>query len=559
MRTIPLYLMALIVAIAKTPLDVFQVDAWNVGTLKIESWRRKLPSAVLTVARARLARIRAWFQVSGGLPTAVAALLVILLIVPHFYPHAGALLAVPPLAGLKGYRQRDADLKAEIAKATKERTKIGETVLAENRQMTAEEKTKFLAFSPTIADLEAKLAENAELLAAAEAANEAERVAAAGRTDADARAATAAAAAAGIRVGESAEEKAMKAPGFFGSCLQAVRRLAVHDPAEGDEKLVRMMAGPTGMSSDVPSDGGFAIAPNWSNQIVQRTYETGEILKLVDRLTITVGNGMNLPAIDETSRANNSRYGGIVSGWLGQGNTLSAGKPKMRLMELKLRKAGAFVYQTDELVADAPALQQWVEKYVPLELAFTTEDAVVNGDGSNKPSGILNSGAAITVTRNTASRVLYEDVSAMWARMWAPLRKMAIWMIDQSVEQQLEQLSIAIGTAGVLAPIYRPAGISVGPDGTQGYSPATLYGRPILTTEYGAALGTVGDCVLWAPGEYQLIDKGNVEQMVSLHVAFLTDEAVWRFIYRADGQLKWNAPLTPKSGGSTVSSVVTLT
>jgi HK97 family phage major capsid protein len=147
----------------------------------------------------------------------------------------------------------------------------------------------------------------------------------------------------------------------------------------------------------------------------------------------------------------------------------------------------------------------------------------------------------------------------MWKRMWAPLRKRAVWIIDQSVEQELEQLSIAIGTAACWRRSTSPAGISVGPDGTQGYSPATLYGRPILTTEYNAALGTVGDIILTNLGEYTLIDKGGVEQAVSLHVAFLTDEAVWRFTYRVDGQLNWNAALTPKSGGSTLSPVVTLT
>ena len=362
-----------------------------------------------------------------------------------------------------------------------------------------------------------------------------------------------------IEVGLSQEEKLAKTPGFLGVCMQAVRRHAVREAVQGDAEILRVMAGPSGMSSDVPSDGGFVIAPNWANSLITRTYDVGAILALVDRMTITQGNGMNLPAIDETSRADNSRYGGVTSGWIGQGLTLAAGKPKIRLMELKLRKAAAFVYQTDELIADAPALTQWIEKYVPLELAFRCEDAIVNGDGSNKPSGIINSGAAITVTRNTPSRILYDDCSQMWRRMWAPLRKTAIWMVDQSCEQDLESISIGIGTAGVLAPVYKPAGIAVGPDGTQGYSPATLYGRPILTTEYGANLGTVGDIVLWAPGEYQVIDKGTVEQAVSLHVAFLTDEAVWRFLYRIDGQLKWGAALTPKSAGNTLSPVVTLT
>jgi hypothetical protein len=50
----------------------------------------------------------------------------------------------------------------------------------------------------------------------------------------------------------------------------------------------------------------------------------------------------------------------------------------------------------------------------------------------------------------------------MWKRMWAPLRQNAVWLIDQSVEQELYKLSIAIGTGGV--PVFMPAnGISVGP------------------------------------------------------------------------------------------------
>ena len=350
----------------------------------------------------------------------------------------------------------------------------------------------------------------------------------------------------------------MKSPSFFGAALHSIRKIAIKEASTQDFQMAKMLAGPTGASSDVPSDGGFLIAPDRANSILQRSYDTGALLSLVTRQPVT-GNALSLPAVDETSRANGSRFGGISSTWIGQGTTVTAGKPKFRLMELKLKKLLAFVYGTDELVVDAAAFTAFVNRNLPLELNFSTEDKIVNGDGSNGPQGILNSGAAVTVTRNTANRVFYEDVSGMWKRMWAPLRKTAVWIIDQSVEQELEQISIAIGTAGQLAPIYKPAGISVGPDGTQGYSPATLYGRPILTTEYNAALGTVGDIILANLGEYTLIDKGNVDSAVSLDVAFLTDESVWRFRYRADGQLNWNAALTPKSGGATLSPVVTLT
>lgn len=564
MRTIPLYLLALIVAIANTPQNIYQVCAWNVGTVQTEPWRRR--SSLLDSGRAAISRIRTWFRSHAfGLAAALAALVLIAALTPHG-AHAQSLAivaAIPTTFNLKALRQRSADLKGEIATLSKERADIGTAVLAAkpSRGMTDEEKTRFVELGPKIEGLQTQLAETGEFLEAAEAANTAEKASNVKPVvDPDADAATTAAAKAGVVVGQSAEDKLMKSPSFFGMALHAVRKIAGHEATAEDHKLVKMLAGPTGANSDVPSDGGFLIAPERSNVILERMYDTGAIASLVTRQPIGANsNSMSLPAIDETSRADGSRYGGVSSTWVGQGTTVTAGRPKFRTMELKLKKLLAFVYGTDELIVDAAAFSAFVGRILPLELTFRLEDAIVNGDGSNKPAGFLNSGAAITVSRQLAARVIYEDVSGMWKRMWAPLRKTAVWIIDQSVEQELEQLSISIGTAGVLAPIYRPAGISVGPDGTQGYSPATLYGRPILTTEYNAALGTVGDIVLTNLGEYTVIDKGGVDQAVSLHVAFLTDEQVWRFTYRADGQLNWNAPLTPKSAGSTLSCVVTLT
>lgn len=562
MKTIPLYLMALIVAIANTPTNIFQVCQRNVGTLKVDPWRQR--SSLLASGRAALNQIATWFKANAfGLSAALACLVLLVALTPHG-AHA-AVLAFPALAApardLKPLRQRAADLNKEIADTTKKRSDVGVAALTENRPLTKEEKASFVELGTKLEELRGNLEDTAMMLSAAEEANAAEKALTVKAVpDPDAEASAVALGKAKLVVGDSAEDKLMKSPSFFGMALHAVRKIAGHEASNEDHKLVKMLAGPTGANSDVPSDGGFLIAPERSNVILERMYDTGAIASLVTRQPIGANsNGISLPAIDETSRADGSRYGGVSSTWVGQGTTVSAGRPKFRSMELKLKKLLAFVYGTDELIVDAAAFSAFVNRVLPLELTFRFEDAVINGDGSNKPAGLLNSGAAITVTRTTASRVLYEDVSGMWKRMWAPLRPTAVWIIDQSVEQELEQMAITIGMGGVLAPIYRPAGISIGPNGTQGYSPATLYGRPILTTEYNAALGTVGDIILTNLGEYTVIDKGGVDMAVSLHVAFLTDEQVWRFTYRADGQLNWNAALTPKSGGPTLSPVVTLT
>lgn len=457
-------------------------------------------------------------------------------------------------SNLKQLRQRAADLNGEILSAKKARASVGDAAVKENRALSAEERAAFVAGGQTITDLEAKLAENGELLQAAESLNEAERAYQPG-PDPDALAGQKAAAAAGVQTGRVEVTDKTKEPGFFGRCLQAVRGFAVNGRVSATEAdLLKMMAGPSGLNTDVPSEGGFLVAPERSSVILQRAYQIGQVLSRVNRMPIGPNsNGMQIPAIDETSRANNSRFGGIVSGWLGQGNAAaSVGKPKFRIMDLKLRKVGAFCYATDEQIADSIALEAWINRFLPLELTYRTEDAVFNGTGAGQPLGLLNSGALITVTRNTAAHVTSLDLQGMWNRLWAPLRGNAVWFVDQSVEADLDALGIAIGTGGIADPSYKPAGSVPG----QPY--ATYKGAPIIPVEYGAAIGTTGDIVLTNLDEYVLIDKGGVQSAVSMHVAFLTDEAVYRFIYRVDGQNSWSSVLTPKSGGSTLSDVVVL-
>ena len=55
-----------------------------------------------------------------------------------------------------------------------------------------------------------------------------------------------------------------------------------------------------------------------------------------------------------------------------------------------------------------------------------------------------------------------------------------------------------------------------------------------------------------------LIDKGGMKAASSIHVRFLYDENVFRFIYRVDGKPIWNKPLTPYKGSASVSPFVTL-
>jgi HK97 family phage major capsid protein len=83
-------------------------------------------------------------------------------------------------------------------------------------------------------------------------------------------------------------------------------------------------------------------------------------------------------------------------------------------------------------------------------------------------------------------------------------------------------------------------------------------GRPVIAAEYMDTVGDQGDIMLADLSEYQMIEKGGVQAASSIHVNFLNDETVFRFVYRVDGQPKWNSPLTPKNSALTQSPFIVL-
>lgn len=332
----------------------------------------------------------------------------------------------------------------------------------------------------------------------------------------------------------------------FGEQLMAAYRAATPG-GKVDERLTTRAA--SGLNESTPSDGGFLVQQDFVTELLKRTYETGILASKVKKIPIsTNANGMKINAIDEDSRANGSRWGGVQTYWEGEADELTASKPKFRQMELSLKKLTGLCYATDELLQDAAALEAVIRQAFAEEFGFKIDDAILSGSGEGEPLGILNSGAIVTVAKEASQTdtITVENLIKMWNRLWSRSRANAVWYINQELEPYLYTLKIGD------KPVYIPAGgLSEKPYGT-------LFGRPVVPIEQCSAAGEVGDIILADIGQYLLIDKGGVKSASSIHVRFLYDENVFRFIYRVDGKPIWTKPLTPYKGSATVSPFVTL-
>lgn len=339
----------------------------------------------------------------------------------------------------------------------------------------------------------------------------------------------------------------------FGQQLAAVAQAYMSPFAQPDGRLLEIMAA-TGMSEAVPSEGGYLVQTDFSNELLRLVHETGVLVGKTDRTPIgDNANGIKINAIDETSRVDGSRWGGVQAYWVAEAATLTKSKPTFRQMELTLQKLTGLYYATDEQLKDTVALGDLVATAFAEEFGFKWDDAIIRGGGAGMPLGILGHAGTVSVAKETgqaAATVLKENIEKMYARMFASSLQRAEWFINQDVWPQLFQLSQAVGVGGV--PVYiPPGGMSAAPFGT-------LLGRPITPLEQCATLGTVGDIILADFMGYKTIEKGGLEAASSIHVQFLTDETTFRFILRADGQPKRNAPLTPFKGTNTQSAFITL-
>jgi HK97 family phage major capsid protein len=310
----------------------------------------------------------------------------------------------------------------------------------------------------------------------------------------------------------------------------------------------------TGASEGVSSDGGFLVGKDYSQDFYQLVLSGSPVFDRVRKMQVSGNsNSIKIPAVDETSRADGSRFGGVRGYWTSEAGSITSSKPKIRQISLELNKVAALFYATDELMADAGMLGSVMESAMSDELGFKVQDAIIRGDGAGKPLGILNAPCLVTQDKETgqaADTVVYENVQKMFSRMPGRNRANAVWLINLDVEPQLNAMSLAVGTGGV--PVYMPAG------GLSQSSYSSLFGRPVIPIEQASTLGDAGDIILADLSQYVLIEKGGFVFAQSPHIQFAQDETAFRMTYRCDGQTLLNSAITPYKGANTLSPFITL-
>jgi HK97 family phage major capsid protein len=320
------------------------------------------------------------------------------------------------------------------------------------------------------------------------------------------------------------------------------------DPAAGrsDKRSVRA-AGSDEAGEYSDPYGGFLVPEGFLPSLLKIGVEADPMAARVTRIP------MELPSVKINARVDKDHSSSVSGGFTVARNvetqTPTATRAQFEQIELNADTLMGLGYATEELLSDSPSsFAAIIEAGFRDEFTNRLIDERLNGTGVGQFMGVMNSPCLITVSAEagqSADTLLYLNLVKMRARCWNYSN--AIWITNHNCLPQLMTMVLAVGTGGV--PAWQMNAVDGQPD--------TLFGRPVIMSEYAAALGDLGDIVLGDWSQYLEGTLQNVQGAESIHVRFLNNERTFRFSMRNAAAPWWRTAMTPKRG-STLSPFVTL-
>lgn len=330
----------------------------------------------------------------------------------------------------------------------------------------------------------------------------------------------------------------------LGEQLRSVAQATRH-PSDGVDKRLLEVRAAAGMNSVNDSEGGFLLQNDFIVDLDGSAMARSSLI--ADCLQVEIGegkNGFTYINLNESSRADGSRAGGVQAYWEEEAGQITATKPTFKPNELKLKKLTALIHVTDEQLEDSAVLGSLIPQLYGEEIGFKIDAGIIEGDGVGKMKGILESGALQSVTKvtsQTADTVVAGNVVSIYSRAFPRAQASGTWLVNPEVWAQLPLMTI--GDQPMFVP---PGGLSGAPLG------GTLLGRPVKICEACPKLGDAGDIIFANLKKYLVIQKGGIKAASSIHVYFDTAQQSFRFIKRINGQPWHDAAMTPYKGNTGV-------
>lgn len=225
-----------------------------------------------------------------------------------------------------------------------------------------------------------------------------------------------------------------------------------------NKEMTPMMRNALQIGTD--TEGGFLVPDEFENRLIQALEEENVFRPLATVIRTSHGD-RKIPIVQSVGEA----------AWLEEEALYQESDDTFGQLFLNAYKLGTLVKVSEELLNDAAFdLESFISKQFASRIGAKEEEAFINGDGVNKPTGILHetNGAQVGVTTSGVSPT-FDEVIDLYYSLKKPYRKNAVWMCNDSSIKGLRKLKDSNGNY-----LWQPAIV--------GGTPDTILGCKLVTS-----------------------------------------------------------------------------
>jgi len=219
-------------------------------------------------------------------------------------------------------------------------------------------------------------------------------------------------------------------------------------------------AGTGGMVMATGQDGGLLLQGETSMDMLKNGFNNSEVLSRAANRDLGNSQFVELVGLDETSRADGSRGGGVRVYSDKELALMTQSKTKFDKIRLEPKRLTGMYFASDEILSNAPMLTGEMTELFNEEFAYKGQDLALNGSGAGEALGVMKAPCLVTVAAEAgqaAGTLLFNNLIKMKARMRRRSRRSLLWVANQDIEPSLYTLTLPIGTGGALMPAYIPS------------------------------------------------------------------------------------------------------
>lgn len=262
------------------------------------------------------------------------------------------------------------------------------------------------------------------------------------------------------------------------------------------------------------SEGGYLVPDEYENTLIEKLHDEN-IIRQYATVIKSSNSDKKIPVV--------AGYGEAT--WTDEEAAYTESDDSFGVITLGAHKLTSIIKVSEELLNDSVFdLEQYISKEFVRRMAAVEENAFINGTGTGRPTGILQT-AETGKTTAAAAAITADEVIDLYHSLRSPYRKNAVFIANDSTVKAIRQLKDSNGMY-----LWQP-GLKEG-------QPDTLIGNRIISSAYMPEIGAGKKPILFGDISYYWIAdrQGRTFQRLNeLYAA--TGQVGFRTFQRVDGKL----------------------